>query len=59
MLKIIAVAIALNDVKSFNTIRISYYNIMVPTVKARVLKEGIHSLLDIKIMNKSAGVSLD
>jgi hypothetical protein len=39
MLEIIAVAIVLNDVKSCNTIRICYNNIMLTTVKARVLKK--------------------
>jgi hypothetical protein len=43
MLKIVAVVLKLGDVKSCNTIRICYYNIMLTTVKARVLnKPYIH-----------------
>jgi hypothetical protein len=42
MLEIVAVTslmIGLNDVKSCNTIRICYYDIMLTTVKARVLNK--------------------
>jgi hypothetical protein len=39
MLEITAVAIVLDDVKSCNTIRIYYNNIMLTTVKAQVLNK--------------------
>jgi hypothetical protein len=51
--------IVLDDVKSFNTIRNCYYTYNAYYSKGTSVKEAIQSLLDDKIMNKSASESLD
>ena len=49
--------ILLDDVKSCNTIRICYYTYNAYYSKGLSVKKAIHSLLDVKIMNKSASES--
>jgi hypothetical protein len=50
--------IVLDDVKSYNTMRICYYTYNAYYSKVMSVKEAIYSLLDFTIMNKSASESL-
>jgi hypothetical protein len=47
----------LNDVKSYNTIKICYYNIMLATVKAQMLNEPYIHTIGVKIMNASVRIA--
>ena len=49
----------MNDVKSYNTIKDLLTTIYAYYSKGVSVKQAIHSLLDGKIMNKSASESLD
>ncbi len=42
----------MNDVKSYNTIKDLLLLIMLTIVKSTDVKKAVHSLLDVKIMNK-------
>ena len=49
--------VRLNDVKSCNTIRICYYNIMLTTVKAQMLNEPYIHNIGVKIINASVRIA--